>query len=702
MSPSLSLTTLTVHTMTLLVVGLCPGSCFLHDGLTLTHSDDFSGIDNLTEWHVHIHMDNNVSEMFNVSVAAVTLQESYFFISQLFQKYGRPNSLEQASLAALMDHLGIGSGAGHSHDAGTTSDHKHDPSADHQHDHGSDHQHDPSADHQHDPSADHQHDHGSDHQHDHGQGDDSATSEDKERFPRSVPTHHVHNTHQECLSLSDMLHAFHLAPKSGLTTVQFAYLCPALIYQLDSDVCQHHRHHTGDPHDHGTDDHHAEGEAAVSPTFDLAAIPAKVWGFSCVAVLIISLVGLLGVAVIPIMQKVFYNHMLQFLVALAVGALAGDALLHLLPHSIMASSGHSHSHGDKGGGDDHSTAAWKGLSALGGILFFFITERLLTIYTIIKRNRKSNKQQRKKRCEQYCDIESDKKAVGSKMSHRQNSDEGCDRTVMMVHPNKDVDESSFQALKSYADAAHEEFLHQCDDTDDATSPMTDVSVTDALRARAGDHGADTELMELSLAAGENGHSHTHGHHSPALGHGGHSHGGHGGHGGHGHSHSVPNSVAAVAWMVILGDGIHNFSDGLAIGAAFASSITGGFSTSVAVFCHELPHEIGDFAVLLRAGMSAKQAILYNCLSSLLCFLGMLIGVAIGNISSASLWIFAVVGGMFLYIALVDMLPEMSSMDTQKGENPFLHLLFQVLGIVLGSGIMLLIALYEHDIKTALD
>ena len=66
--------------------------------------------------------------------------------------------------------------------------------------------------------------------------------------------------------------------------------------------------------------------------------------------------------------------------------------------------------------------------------------------------------------------------------------------------------------------------------------------------------------------------------------------------GHGHSHchdGVPNSVSAIAWMVILGDGIHNFSDGLAIGAAFSNSITGGFSTAVAVFCHELPHEIGN-------------------------------------------------------------------------------------------------------------
>ena len=58
----------------------------------------------------------------------------------------------------------------------------------------------------------------------------------------------------------------------------------------------------------------------------------SVWGFSCLSVLAISLVGLLGVTVIPIMQKVFYNHLLQFLVALAVGALSGDAMLHLIPH----------------------------------------------------------------------------------------------------------------------------------------------------------------------------------------------------------------------------------------------------------------------------------------------------------------------------------------------------------------------------------
>ncbi|CAL1536190.1 unnamed protein product [Lymnaea stagnalis] len=483
---------------------------------------------------------------------------------------------------------------------------------------------------------------------------------------RSAGTVHIHTDHEKCLSAHEILEAFHLASQTKLTAEEFTYLCPAIVFQLDLDLCKPHHAHE----DKTEDTIHGPVE-----NVNLSKIPSKVWGFSFIAVLIISLVGLLGVAVIPIMQKVFYNHLLQFLVALAIGALSGDALLHLLPHAIIGSSTHKHDHdAEMAEEHDHSAAAWKGLMALGGILFFFVTERLLTIITVIKRNRNSKRQNKKKRCQKFCDIESNKTSVGAKLSHRQTSEDGCDRTVMLVHPNKDeASGGSANALKSYADAAHEEFLHQCDDE------ITLKTKTKQLSEKE----AEMELMEVSRATDQNGVGFVHS--------GGHSHG-------HGHAHGVPTSVAAVAWMVILGDGIHNFSDGLAIGAAFANSITGGFSTSVAVFCHELPHEIGDFAVLLRAGMTVKQAVLYNCLSSLLCLVGMLIGVAIGNISSASLWIFATVGGMFLYIALVDMLPEMSSVDPKKGENPFLHLFLQVLGILLGSGIMLLIALYEHDIK----
>jgi zinc transporter 10 len=61
-----------------------------------------------------------------------------------------------------------------------------------------------------------------------------------------------------------------------------------------------------------------------------------------------------------------------------------------------------------------------------------------------------------------------------------------------------------------------------------------------------------------------------------------------------HVHSTPDSMSSVAWMVVMGDGLHNFTDGMAIGAAFSANIAGGFSTTIAVFCHELPHELGNY------------------------------------------------------------------------------------------------------------
>ena len=72
---------------------------------------------------------------------------------------------------------------------------------------------------------------------------------------------------------------------------------------------------------------------------------------------------------------------------------------------------------------------------------------------------------------------------------------------------------------------------------------------------------------------------------------------------HSHVHSAPENISSVAWMVIFGDGIHNLADGLAIGAAFADGYLSGFSTSVAVLCHELPHEIGE--IFLQIGILAR-------------------------------------------------------------------------------------------------
>ncbi|RXM96276.1 Zinc transporter ZIP10 [Acipenser ruthenus] len=175
---------------------------------------------------------------------------------------------------------------------------------------------------------------------------------------------------------------------------------------------------------------------------------------------------------------------------------------------------------------------------------------------------------------------------------------------------------------------------------------------------------------------------------------------------HSHSHSVQGlkdaGIGSVAWMVIMGDGMHNFTDGLAIGAAFSQGVVGGLSTSVAVFCHELPHELGDFAVLLQAGLPLCRVLLVSLLSAVLGFLGMLVGVGVSQQSrEVTPWIFSLTAGMFIYVALVDMLPEMLRGESSSQGKPK-RLLLQHLGLLLGGALMLCIAVFEDKIILNVD
>ncbi|XP_001629423.3 metal cation symporter ZIP14 isoform X2 [Nematostella vectensis] len=160
-------------------------------------------------------------------------------------------------------------------------------------------------------------------------------------------------------------------------------------------------------------------------------------------------------------------------------------------------------------------------------------------------------------------------------------------------------------------------------------------------------------------------------------------------------------IKPVAWMVLLGDSMHNFLDGLAIGAAFSNSIIEGFSTSLAIFCEEVPHELGDFAVLLSGGMTVRQALGFNFLSACVCFVGMAIGLLLGYTTHAVKWIYALAGGMFVYIALVAMLPEVNQMSMRAGQGSVRKNLkvfaMQNVGMICGFIIMFVLAMYQSQI-----
>ncbi|KNE61234.1 hypothetical protein AMAG_06983 [Allomyces macrogynus ATCC 38327] len=132
-------------------------------------------------------------------------------------------------------------------------------------------------------------------------------------------------------------------------------------------------------------------------------------------------------------------------------------------------------------------------------------------------------------------------------------------------------------------------------------------------------------------------------------------------------------VKPVAWLIMFGDAVHNSLDGVAIGVSFASSWRLGVSTTIAILLHELPHELGDYAVLLTSGIPKWRAALYNAACNATSFVGVAIGIGLYEAISedAQAWVLAFTAGGFLYISLSSLVPMLFQM-TYKHDLPHHH------------------------------
>lgn len=124
-------------------------------------------------------------------------------------------------------------------------------------------------------------------------------------------------------------------------------------------------------------------------------------------------------------------------------------------------------------------------------------------------------------------------------------------------------------------------------------------------------------------------------------------------------HHEDHDEKPVALLTLLGDGIHNFVDGVVIASGYLVSIPLGVSTTIAVVAHEIPHEMSDFLVLLHAGLPKSRALLYNFFSALTAVAGASLVLFFSlRVESLGRYLLPFAAGNFLYIAASDLIPEL--------------------------------------------
>jgi zinc and cadmium transporter len=141
-------------------------------------------------------------------------------------------------------------------------------------------------------------------------------------------------------------------------------------------------------------------------------------------------------------------------------------------------------------------------------------------------------------------------------------------------------------------------------------------------------------------------------------------------------------------LILVGDAFHNFVDGFAVAAAFLASIPLGISTSLAVIAHEIPQELGDFAILLESGYTRSRALVYNLLSGATTLPGALIAYfALSALSAIIPYVLAVSAASFIYIATADLIPGLHRQTSPRSGLQQLALL--LLGVATISLVRLL-------------
>ncbi|XP_046405849.1 metal cation symporter ZIP14-like [Ischnura elegans] len=335
-----------------------------------------------------------------------------------------------------------------------------------------------------------------------------------------------------------------------------------------------------------------DGDHVESRTNDSSErpTPIEVWGYGLLSTGLISLSGIGGIILHPIMTKGYFNEVMNFLIGLAFGSLSATSIFQLLPESF-------------GVMEFDENYITKALICWGSIWLFY---NIGVFTTLISGKRKHSHGHSHNNKRVNHDVHS--------LTDHQPTMNGLEMTTTKILQDEEENNGFLNAVER-ADSIKEEKV---------------------------------------------------------------------------------KSKKITAVMIIFGDGLHNFVDGMSIGAGFSQSLATGLSISLGVACEEFPHEFGDFAVLMKSGFSFKKALKFNYASACTIFLGLITGILLGQLD-ASIYIYAFAGGLFLYISLGELVPELKEMINEEKKNGLKSSLvaytLQNLGMLIGSLALFLVTKY---------
>ncbi|ESQ28471.1 hypothetical protein EUTSA_v10018501mg [Eutrema salsugineum] len=353
--------------------------------------------------------------------------------------------------------------------------------------------------------------------------------------------------------------------------------------------------------------------------------------------LLVSLASLICLVLLPVMfvkgkpSKWFVDALALF----GAGAMLGDAFLHQLPHAFGGGHSHSHDHHESHGHHDHDHSHSDSPSHSHSIQDLSVGLSVLAgivVFLLVEK------------LVRY--VEENSSGSNTWGHHHHHHHAGSKKLKDEDHNNVDKQSSSDAALNSSEKVSS--------DSKDGSLRKRKTSAVDA--ADKSDSGAEI-TSDGKLDKSEQVETH---------------------------------SSLVFGYLNLFSDGVHNFTDGMALGSAFLIyGSVGGWSRTMFLLAHELPQEIGDFGILVRSGFTVTKALFFNFLSALVALAGTALVLVWGNEPGQSSLIEGFTAGGFIYIAVAGVLAEMNNSGKSTLKNSACHLISLILGMSVALGISLL-------------